>query len=177
VREALFAILGSSMSFSGVAVLDLYAGTGALAFEALSRGAGTATLVESRQPAIRAIETNARALGVAGKVELIEGAVERSGGAVRARGPFDLIFADPPYADIASGAAVRAIAAILVGERDERCLLADDGRLVVEHAKGDGPPDLPRVTLIDTRRYGDTSISFYSPASALGGDEGVPRQR
>lgn len=156
VREALFAILGSAREFVGLRVLDLYAGTGALAFEALSRGAAHATVVESARPALQAIDANARALGLVSRVRVVPTAVERSVVAIRRTGPFDLVFADPPYALVTNGVAPRALAELLDGES-----LAPGASLVLEHAKADAAPPLPGLRLDDTRRYGDTSLSFY----------------
>jgi 16S rRNA (guanine966-N2)-methyltransferase len=87
-------------SFEELRVADLFAGSGALAFEALSRGAGHATLVETDNPARKAIEANAAKLGAA--VDILSGSALR----LPARAPFDLVFADPPYAE-GSGSAVR----------------------------------------------------------------------
>lgn len=158
VREALFAILGSLQAFRGLRVLDLYAGTGALAFEALSRGASHATLVESARPALQAIHTNATKLGLAGRLEVVSSTVERAVSPLRDAPPFDLAFADPPYADVGSGVAPRAVATLLAG-----VALTPRFRLVFEHAKGDASPEVGRLRLSDSRRYGDTVLSFYGP--------------
>jgi 16S rRNA (guanine966-N2)-methyltransferase len=155
VREALFAILGGERDWVGANVLDLYAGTGALAFEALSRGAAHATLVESARPALQAIEANAKALGVAPRVHVVPLTVERALAALRRSG-FDLVFADPPYELVKTGAAPRAIAGILAGG-----VLSDEGRMVLEHGKGEAAPEIAGVRLRVSRRYGDTVISFY----------------
>ncbi len=155
VREALFGILTSASPLAGVRVLDLYAGTGALSFESLSRGAASATLVESARAAIDAIRANADALRLASAVTVLATTVERSelgGGA-----PFDLVFADPPYALVATGVAPRAVAAIVATPG----VLAEGARLVFEHGKGDMPPSIAGLALIDSRRYGDTVLSFY----------------
>jgi 16S rRNA (guanine966-N2)-methyltransferase len=94
VREALFSMLASRIgSFEGLCVVDLYAGSGALGLEALSRGASFATFIEADASAQAAIKTNAAKLGVAERVRILGGpalALPRSE-------PFDLIFADPPY--------------------------------------------------------------------------------
>jgi 16S rRNA (guanine966-N2)-methyltransferase len=160
VREAVFAILGSERAFAGATVLDLYAGTGALAFEALSRGAAQATLVESARPALQAIEANARALGVAARIRVVPTTVERALAAVRRSGAFDLVFADPPYDLVRTGEAPRALAALLGAD-----VLSADARLVLEHGKADGAPDIPGVQLRESRRYGDTIVSFYERSS------------
>jgi len=158
VREALFAILGSDIEWAGARVLDLYAGTGALAFEAISRGAAKATLVESARPAVQAISANARALGVLGRVRIVPMTVERASVVVRREGPFDLVFADPPYALVGNGEAARALDGLLRGPSE---VLSSGARLVLEHGKADAPPSLSGFTLTETRRYGDTSLSFF----------------
>jgi 16S rRNA (guanine966-N2)-methyltransferase len=165
VREALFGILASAGGVVGANVLDLYAGTGALALEALSRGAASATLVEPARAAVQAIRANVAALALDARVHLVQAPVERCLEAVVARAPFDLAFADPPYALVASGEAPRAIAALVASAAQGRAVLREGARLVLEHAKGDTPPDLAGLTLVDSRRYGDTAISFYEPAA------------
>ena len=82
----------------GARVLDLYAGSGALAFEALSRGAAEAIVVEQGRDAIAAIRENARALDVADRVEIVGSRVEKALSSVK--GPFDLVFLDPPYIEV-----------------------------------------------------------------------------
>ncbi len=95
VRESLFNVLGARVDFPGLRVLDLYAGSGALGLEALSRGAASAIFVESDARAAAVIERNIAALGAQGAV-VRRGAVAAvlAGGAAR---PVDLVFADPPY--------------------------------------------------------------------------------
>lgn len=155
VREAIFGILTSAGVVEEARVLDLYAGTGALGLEALSRGAAHATLVERGRDALLAIRANVDALGLAQQTTVISKAVERalpllSGAA------FQLVFCDPPYADVASGALARALAPIIAS-----AVIDPDARIVVEHASADPPPALPGLSLEDTRRYGDTTVSFY----------------
>jgi 16S rRNA (guanine966-N2)-methyltransferase len=107
VREALFSMLASRIgSFEDLRVADLYAGSGAFGFEALSRGAGHATFVEQQQAALAAIRANAAALGVADSVRVIGG----SALSLPNSEPFDLVFADAPYAPGSGTAAVRAVA-------------------------------------------------------------------
>src|SRR5580698_8823990 len=88
VREALFGILSSAGALDGVRVLDLYAGTGALALEALSRGASDATLVEGAREALDAIRANVKSLAVEDRVRVVAGDVREA--VRRLRGPFDL---------------------------------------------------------------------------------------
>lgn len=157
VREALFSILGP---LSGERVLDLYAGTGALALEAISRGAGSAVLVESRKPALDAIAENVASLGLRDRVQVIARPVERARASLGEQ-HFGLIFCDPPYAAVENGQAIKAIASLLE-------LLTPGGRLVLEHASQSQSPQLPGLEAPDVRRYGDTTVSIYEKAGAEG---------
>jgi 16S rRNA (guanine966-N2)-methyltransferase len=150
VREALFSILGERVA--GATVLDLFAGSGALGIEALSRGAKEATFVDNAAPAIRAIGANLEALGADATVVRAE-ARRFLGGASRAGRSYDLVFLDPPYrlgasigSDLSAAlAAISAPGAIVVAESDRRAPLE---------------VDLP---LEDERRYGDTLIRIHGP--------------
>lgn len=155
VREALFQRLAP---LDGLAVLDLFAGSGALALEALSRGAVAATLVDSAPAAIRAIRANVAALGLDAdpRVEVRRQdarAFLRSARA--ARHEYDLVLLDPPY----------RLAAELGRELSPalRGVLAAGGRVVSESDRRtplDLDLDLP---LTDERRYGDTLIRIHEP--------------
>ena len=106
VREALFSMLVSRLgSFEDLRVADLYAGSGALGLEALSRGAAEAVFVETDPKAQAAIKANAAKLGVTDKVRVLGG----SALALPRSEPFDLILADPPYANGSGTALVRAV--------------------------------------------------------------------
>jgi 16S rRNA (guanine966-N2)-methyltransferase len=144
VREALFSMLGE---VAGATVLDLYAGSGALGIEALSRGAASAVFVERDAQAVAAIERNLEPLDVDASVERAD-AVRWLG---RAEGRFDLVFCDPPY-DVASR---------LAGPLAERLpgLTAEDARIVTESDKRN-PLELP-FPLIVERSYGDTRIAIH----------------
>ena len=164
VREALFSILGD---VTGAVVLDLYAGTGALGIEALSRGASRAVFVESARPAAAVLRQNLTALGLLGSGAVIAQPVERALDRVLAAGPFDLVLADPPYALVAEAAASLARLAA-AGPR----FLAPEGRVVLEHAGRDAPPEVTGLLATGTRSYGEASLSFYElPVPAPG--EGV----
>ena len=152
VREALFSILGDRLV--GARVLDLYAGTGALGLEALSRGADSVVFVERSKEALTALHANVDALGVRDRVRVLAVAVERAARGVT--GPFDLVFADPPYADVKTGAAVRALEEVAVP------LLGASALLVLEHASRDAPPRVAGLEHHDPRTYGDTTVSFYA---------------
>jgi 16S rRNA (guanine966-N2)-methyltransferase len=147
VREALFSILGS---VEGARVLDLFAGSGALAIESLSRGAAEATLVERLPGAVAAIRRNLSALELDAEI-CHEDVQEFLGRARRDSRQYDLVFVDPPYrrASGLTGWLSPAIAPLLAGY----------GRVVVESGRR-APLELD-LALIDQRRYGDTVISFY----------------
>ena len=132
VREALFSMLASRVgSFEGLHVADLYAGSGALGFEALSRGAAFATFVETDPTAQAAIKANAAKLGVAERVRILGG----SALALPRSEPFDLIFADPPYAPgsgsgivkVVSGADWLAVGGWMSVETDRRDVVEPAG--------------------------------------------------
>ena len=144
VREALFSILGP---LDGERVLDLYAGSGALGLEALSRGAGEATLVERDRAALKALRANVEALGA--HAHVIAGDVASFlDSAATAGGHYDLVFLDPPYR---SG----------VGrELSLEPVLAPGARVIVESDRR-SPHDLS-IPVTDERRYGDTLIRFHA---------------
>jgi len=108
VREALFNVLAARLDFAGISVLDLYAGSGALGLEALSRGAARATFVEANPKTAAVIARNVDALGFGGTVLSRPVATAL---AMRGGGPFDLVLADPPYET--SGEEVNAMLAAL----------------------------------------------------------------
>jgi 16S rRNA (guanine(966)-N(2))-methyltransferase RsmD len=161
VRESLFNLLGQS--FEGGTVLDLYAGTGALAFEALSRGMTAAVLVDSGAESERLVEANARALGFEPSVTFLRMPVERALmrlGSERRR--FELVFADPPYAAGASAGLVEAVGAAGV--------LAPGGILCLERGRREpSPPGVPGLTAVDQRRFGDTVVSLFRADAARDG--------
>lgn len=151
VREALFSILGD---VTGLSVMDLFAGTGALGIEALSRGAARAVFVECDRATSRLIRTNLQSTGLAAKASVRELTLPASLPALAVDGsPFDLILIDAPY----EGSA-----------RDETLahpalptLLAPGGCIVVEHDVRRPPPrELAGFALTDLRRYGSTGLVF-----------------
>ena len=148
VREALFSILGD---VGGLRVLDLFAGSGALAIEALSRGAAQATLVDSAPPAIAAIRRNLDALNLSG--EVVRQPVSRFlQSASRDARQYDLVFLDPPYRHASTLG--RELTSALTP------ILADDARVVAESDRR-SPLGL-ELTLLDERRYGDTLIQIHA---------------
>jgi 16S rRNA (guanine966-N2)-methyltransferase len=148
VREALFSILGARVE--GARVLDLFAGSGALGLEALSRGAAAATFVDSAPAAVRAVRANLEALDAAAEVRR-QDALRFLGGARDAACPYDLVFLDPPY----------RLATRLGAELSEALppVLAP-GATVVTESDRRRPLDL-ELPLSDERRYGDTLIRIH----------------
>lgn len=149
VREALFSILGN---IDGVRVLDLFAGSGALGIEALSRGARAATFVDSSHAALDAIRRNLRPLEVDGEIRGQTAAAFLQQARDSGR-QYDLVFLDPPYGHAARLG--RSLGAALAP------VLAPGARVVAESDRR-APLQLD-LTLLDERRYGDTLIRIYSP--------------
>jgi 16S rRNA (guanine966-N2)-methyltransferase len=161
VREALFAILTSAGVVEGAQVLDLYAGTGALALEALSRGAAAAVLVESARDALAALRANVEALGLEERTRVVAGDVAQAVRRLAGAAPFDLVFADPPWAQIDAEA---GLPGAVLSDLARRGGIATDGRVVLEHSARTPPFDIDGLVRLDTRRYGDTALTFYKPA-------------
>jgi 16S rRNA (guanine966-N2)-methyltransferase len=159
VREALFGILASAGVVEKARVLDLYAGTGALGLEALSRGAARAILVESSRDAIAALQANVAALGLERSVQLVTGDVGRVTGQVARAGPFDLVLADPPWVLVDGGEAGAALSGLV-----QSGAVSPVAWVVLEHSARTSPPDLHGLARLDVRRYGDTALTFYKPA-------------
>jgi 16S rRNA (guanine(966)-N(2))-methyltransferase RsmD len=151
VRGAWFNILHD---VSGARVLDLYAGSGALALEALSRGAARAVLVEHDRAALASIETNVAALAVAERAVVISQRLPRALASLATTGPFDLVFCDPPWAELDQACGV-------LGEVVSRALLAPGARVSLEHAAKDESPAISGLVRHDQRAWGDTAVSFY----------------
>jgi 16S rRNA (guanine966-N2)-methyltransferase len=149
VREALFSILGS---VEGERVLDLFAGSGALAIEALSRGAAEATLVDTSPTAVAAIRRNLSSLGLTAEVrrQRATAYLERARATER---QYDLVFLDPPYrqASVLGPELSAALAPVLSGAA--RVVVESDRRAALEL-------DLP---LLRQRSYGDTLIRIHGP--------------
>jgi 16S rRNA (guanine966-N2)-methyltransferase len=161
VREALFSALGAAVP--GARVLDLYAGSGALGIEALSRGAAGAVFVDSDREAVAAIRANLALTGTDDRASVVRSPV---GGFLAAgrHGPFDLVFLDPPYA---RGAPMKDLEALVAGG------FLDAGASVVLETRGpDAPPPVEGLEVVSRRRYGDTTLVFLRPS----GPERVPGQ-
>lgn len=157
VKEALFNILPHDLS--GLRVLDLYAGSGNLSAEALSRGAAQVVLVDASRQAGKAIRENLAMLGFSEKSKVWIAPVLQSTRMLARRGEkFDLIFLDPPYERDWVGKTLRAIA------HEE--LLREAGILVVEHSVREKVEEnYGRLNLRDQRRYGTTLLSFFGYGS------------
>lgn len=154
VREALFSSLAARDAIADARVLDLFAGSGALGIEALSRGAARATFVERAHPVAQVLRENLRALELDG--EVVERDAARALSQLPAAG-FDLVLADPPYA--------LAVDAGVMGELLR--VLAPGGLLVLERAKkSDAPPELDGLPLTDQRVYGSTKVFIYERGGA-----------
>jgi 16S rRNA (guanine(966)-N(2))-methyltransferase RsmD len=150
VREALFSVLGARVD--GARVLDLFAGSGALGIEALSRGAAEATFVDSAPGAIRAVRANLEAIGAGAEVRRAD-ARRFLGSASAAGREYDLVFLDPPYrlTGRLGGELTEALPAVLA-----------PGAVVVVESDRRAPLELG-LPILDERRYGDTLIRIHGP--------------
>jgi 16S rRNA (guanine966-N2)-methyltransferase len=153
VKESLFAILAGRLP--GARVLDLYAGSGALAIEALSRGAAEAVLVERAPAALACIAENLERTGFATKARVLAMPVSRALAVLaQAEAHFDLVLMDPPYWQ---GLIVSTLEALTRG----RIVQADD-LVIVEHDRREEMPDaLENLACVRREAYGDTALSFY----------------
>lgn len=153
VKESLFNIL--PRDFSGLKVLDLYAGTGNVSIEALSRGAEQAILVDSSARSAATIKENLRRFGFAERAEVWLAPVARALRSLAKRGTtFDMIFLDPPYDQGLAESSLEIIAKVE--------LLNDSGTIVAEHsAREVMKSHYDKLALYDQRQYGDTFLSFF----------------
>jgi 16S rRNA (guanine966-N2)-methyltransferase len=160
VRESMFAALEAADALEGARVLDLFAGSGALGLEALSRGAASADLVEKAPRAARVAERNAqriaRATGSPARVH-----TQAADAFLRGRGEasvaFDLVFLDPPYE--VSDDALLVTLGLLVAHLDA------DALVVIERAARSGAPTLPAgLEATRDKKYGDTHVWWARPA-------------
>jgi 16S rRNA (guanine966-N2)-methyltransferase len=152
LKEALFSSLGPAR-VQGATVLDLYAGSGALAIEALSRGATRAVLVDFDRAAQEAVRANLRSTGFEASARFQRAPVVAFLAASVAEAPFDLVFLDPPY-DLPDDELAAALRALNTGE-----LVAAGATIVVERLKASEPLSLPEGWGIEKERaYGDTLL-------------------
>lgn len=151
VKEALFSMLGGDLT--GETVLDLYAGSGALALEAISRGAESAVMVDQSKAACRVIAGNIATLGCEKEARLLPMSDEMALALLTREGArFSIIFLDPPYRMDAAPVTQRLLHA---------GLLSSGGVLVIEHSVKTPPLVEERLTLSVRRAYGDTALSLY----------------
>lgn len=160
LREAIASALEARGAIAGRRVLDLFAGSGALAFEALSRGASRATLIERHPAVVRYLQGQIRELALGERARLWAGdaaAFLRSAPASGLAGPYDLVLIDPPYDDTAP--VLAAVVPALVAGR----WLAESAVVVCEYDRAGGrrPPAWPSGLVVEsTRHYGQTAVDF-----------------
>jgi 16S rRNA (guanine966-N2)-methyltransferase len=149
VKQAIFNMVGPDIQGSGV--LDLFAGSGALGIEALSRGAASVTFVDHQPRGLAILRQNLDALGLKDRAHVVRGDVvrwlEASPDVVKTA---RFVFLDPPYEDVALDRALRAL------DRE-----VDHATVVAEHSRRQSLPELARLKLDRQRRYGDTLVSVF----------------
>jgi 16S rRNA (guanine966-N2)-methyltransferase len=151
VKESLFSILMDRLE--GARVLDLFAGTGAIGFEAASRGAARVVSVEGQREIAGAIEEAAKGLGIDDVVTVFPANAERA--LYRLEGPFDIVYLDPPYAE--------PVPLQLFRLMRERNLLAPGALVVYEHAAKRILPEIPGFRSVREEVYGDVALAFLAP--------------
>ena len=153
VREAVFNILGPAVVEAKV--LDLFAGTGALGLEALSRGAKTVVFVEDHAASLAVLRRNVKTLGLTDRVEVVPLSVKAGLKKLTARqAEFDLAFLDPPYGGGLAAATLKDLAAARI--------LSPSAWVVAEHSRREALPEaIDTLALVEIRRYGDTQVAFY----------------
>jgi 16S rRNA (guanine966-N2)-methyltransferase len=166
VREAIASALQARDLIDSAVVLDLFAGSGALGFEALSRGAARLLSVERDTRALRCVQHNAEALGVQAqaarlKLDLLRDP-QRAASRIAERdtGPYSLLFADPPYNSVSALPALLQALAVAG-------LLADGASVVIEHGRDAAPPCPEEFSELAHYRYGDSEVTmlrFCSPS-------------
>lgn len=153
VKESLFSILAQRLE--GASVLDLFAGTGAIGFEAASRGATRVVAVEADREVARAIEESVDQLELGGIVSVVAAPAERA--LYRVEGPFDLVYLDPPYKSDVPLHLFRLLV--------ERRLLAPDSLVIYEHTARRILPDIPGYRSTREEVYGDVALAFLAPTA------------
>lgn len=154
VKESLFSILQPRIE--GASFLDLFAGTGAIGFEAASRGAARVVSVEGHRETAEAIKEAAEQFGVAGSVTVVSAPVDRA--LYRVEGPFDIVYADPPYDNEVPLQMFRLLL--------ERNLLAPDALVIFEHSARTILPQIPGYRGVREEVYGDVALAFFTPQGA-----------
>lgn len=148
VKESLFSILMHRIE--GARVLDLFAGTGAIGFEAASRGASRVVAVEAHRETAQAIEDAAKDLEIDDRLSVMAAPAERA--LYRVEGPFDVVYLDPPYANDVPLQIFRLLL--------ERGLLADDAVVIYEHGAKTILPEIPGYRSTREEVYGDVALAF-----------------
>ena len=151
LRGAIFNALGD---IEGLSVIDAYAGSGAVGFEAISRGASRVLALENDRPAINIIRLNEQPLDLGPSYQLIQLSVEHWLSQTTTSSNFEIIIADPPY-DKLDVATIEQLAA----------RLSEKGILVLSHTSKIPAPQLKSVELVRTKGYGDASLSYYKKTS------------
>jgi 16S rRNA (guanine(966)-N(2))-methyltransferase RsmD len=154
VKESLFSILLPRLE--GSVVLDLFSGTGAIGFEAASRGAARVVSVEAHRETAKAIEDAVADLELGDRVTVVAAPAERA--LYRIEGPFDIVYLDPPYANEVPLQIFRLLL--------ERNLLAPDALVIYEHAAKRILPDIPGYRSTREEVYGDVALAFFTPAGS-----------
>ncbi|TEB14531.1 Ribosomal RNA small subunit methyltransferase D [Pelotomaculum sp. FP] len=160
VKEALFNILREHVP--GCCFLDLFAGSGSIGIEALSRGASVAVFVEANHRHAAIIKENLKACGLEPSARLITAKVTEALNLLAQEGQaFDLVFLDPPY--------LKSLEAVTLADIDRYHLLKPGGMVIVESSKRDClPQSVDGLRLLRTEKYGDTLLSFYAENEAPG---------
>jgi 16S rRNA (guanine966-N2)-methyltransferase len=151
VKESLFSILQTRIE--GSRFLDLFSGTGAIGFEAASRGAQRVVCVEGHRETAQAIVEASEQFGVADQLEVVAAPVDRA--LYRLEGPFDIVYADPPYGDEIPMQMFRLLL--------ERNLLAEDAFVIFEHGARTILPEIPGYRSVREEVYGDVALAFFTP--------------
>jgi 16S rRNA (guanine966-N2)-methyltransferase len=155
VREALFSSLATMTALSGVRFADLYAGSGAVGLEALSRGASHALLVESEPRAAQVIRGNIATLGLGSAARVVTGTVRKVVSSPPDGDPYDVVFADPPYA--VTDSELRGVQQALL----DNGWLAPDAVLVIERSTRTPPMTwVDGITADRSRHYGETTLWY-----------------
>jgi 16S rRNA (guanine966-N2)-methyltransferase len=164
VREGLGSALAARGAFEGAHVLDLFSGTGALALEAVSRGAALAVAVDNDKRALACMRENVAALGAGEQVQIVALDLLKSEASVAARlreknpSPYGLVFADPPYAHAARMPG-------LIAALREAGALHEQALVVLEHASDFALENQPHFETLGRYRYGDTSVTLLARVS------------
>ncbi len=151
VRQTLFNMLANRIDFDGITVLDMFAGSGSLGFEALSRGAARVTFVEESEEAVEFLEENARMLGCEDAVEILQ--MDAMGLLSARHGTYDLVFADPPY----SYEHTEKIPGLLF----EHSMIKPGGYLLIEHASDLRFESTPLYAAGPEKKFGRTLVTFF----------------